>query len=204
MTVNHTTMSESPREPLVITPSQTVGPFFSFCLAPRDRPGIGRASLITPDAIGAPITIEGQVLDGNGAPVPDALIEIWQADGEGRYAGFHRTATASSFTGFGRATCDADGRFTIETVKPASVVDLEGRRSAPHVAIGVFGKGINRRLYTRLYFPDEAANDTDPVLSSVETSRRSSMIARETDGTGRRYAFTIRLQGIDETVFLEA
>jgi len=197
-------MSEPPRERPVITPSQTVGPFFSFCLAPRDRPGIGCASLITPDAVGTRITIEGKVLDGNGAPVPDALIETWQADGDGRYAGFHRAVAGSSFTGFGRATCDADGRFTIETVKPGSVVDLENRRHAPHIAIGVFGKGINRRLYTRLYFPDEPANDTDPVLSCVESNRRSSMIARQTGGAERRYAFTIRLQGVDETVFLEA
>ena len=197
-------MAEPPRKPLVITPSQTVGPFFSFSLAPRDRPGIACARLITSDAVGAPITIEGHVLDGNGAPVPDALLEIWQADGDGRYAGFHRTAAASSFTGFGRATCDADGRFTIETVKPGSIVDVDHRRHAPHIAIGVFGKGINRRLYTRLYFPGEAANDIDPVLSCVDEKRRSLMIARETDGTGRRYAFTIRLQGVDETVFLEA
>lgn len=197
-------MAEPPRKPRVITPSQTVGPFFSFCLAPRDPPGIACARLITSDAVGTPIAIDGRVLDGNGAPVPDALIEIWQADGDGRYAGFHRAAAASSFTGFGRATCDADGRFTIETVKPGSIVDLDDRRHAPHVAIGIFGKGINRRLYTRLYFPDEPTNDTDPVLSCVDEKRRSSMIARQPDGTGRRYAFTIRLQGVDETVFLEA
>ena len=193
-------MSESP----VITPSQTVGPFFSFCLAPRDRPGVGSACLVTSDAVGARITIEGQVLDGNRAPVPDALIEIWQADGEGRYAGFHPAAATSSFTGFGRATCDAGGRFTIETVRPGSVVDVDGRRHAPHIAIGIFGKGINRRLYTRIYFPGEMANGRDPVLSCIAAERRSSMMARETDGAGRRYAFTIRLQGADETVFLDA
>ena len=188
----------------MITPSQTVGPFFSFCLAPRDRPGIGSARLVTPDAIGARITIEGRVLDGSDAPVPDALIEIWQADGEGRYAGFHRARAASSFTGFGRATCDDEGRFTIETVKPGSLADLGGRCHAPHIAIGIFGKGINRRLYTRIYFPDEKANDGDPVLSCVAAAHRSSMIARKTDATGRRYAFTIKLQGADETAFLDA
>ena len=191
------------RDP-VITPSQTVGPFFSFCLAPRDRPGIGSARLVTPDTVGVRITVQGCVLDGDDAPVPDALIEIWQADGEGRYAGFHRARAASAFRGFGRATCDDDGRFTIETVKPGSVVDVDGRRHAPHVALGIFGKGINRRLYTRLYFADEKANDTDPVLSCIAAERRSSLLARNMDATGRQYAFTIRLQGVDETVFLDA
>jgi len=198
------TMSETQRRRSVITPSQTVGPFFSFCLAPRDRPGIASARLVTPDAVGTRITIEGRVLDGNDAPVPDALIEIWQADGEGRFAGFHRAWAASSFTGFGRATCDNEGRFTIETIKPGRVVDVDGRAHAPHIAIGIFGKGINRRLHTRIYFPDERGNDTDPVLSSVSAERRASMIADNVGATGQRYASTIRLQGADETVFLDA
>ena len=196
-------MAETAPERSVITPSQTVGPFFSFCLAPRDRPGIASACLATPDAAGPRVTIEGRVLDGSGVPVPDALVEIWQADGEGRYAGLHRARAGSSFTGFGRATCDEEGRFTIETVKPGSVVDPDGRRHAPHIALGIFGKGINRRLYTRLYFPDEA-NDDDPVLRRVAAGLRSSMIARRSDATGQRYAFTIRLQGAGETVFLDA
>lgn len=195
---------ETRQEPFVITPSQTVGPFFSFCLAPRDREGVGSVGLATPDAVGSRITVVGRVLDGQAAPVPDALIEIWQADGEGRYAGFHRDREAASFAGFGRATCDAEGRFTIETIKPGTVVDRDGRRHAPHIAIGVFGKGINRRLYTRIYFADEKANDVDPVLSSVAGERRSTMIARKCDASGRRYDFEIRLQGLDETVFLEA
>jgi protocatechuate 3,4-dioxygenase alpha subunit len=197
-------LPEARPELSVITPSQTVGPFFSFCLAPRDRPAIGSARLATADAVGMRITIEGRVLDGNDAPVPDALLEIWQADGDGCYAGFHRPLAASSFTGFGRATCDDQGRFSIETVKPGRVVDLDGRVHAPHVAIGIFGKGINRRLYTRLYFPDESANDGDRVLSSVAAERRASMIADKIDAAGHRYAFTIRLQGADETVFLDA
>jgi protocatechuate 3,4-dioxygenase, alpha subunit len=188
----------------VITPSQTVGPFFSFCLTPRDRAGVGSACLVTPDAIGARITVEGRVLDGDEAPVPDALIEIWQADGEGRYRGFHRACESSSFTGFGRTTCNDDGRFTIATVKPGSVVDVEGRRHAPHIAIGIFGKGINRRLYTRIYFPNEEANDGDRVLSCIAADRRASMIAARSDATGQQYAFTIRLQGANETVFLDA
>lgn len=202
--MNTRAMAEAQPEPSMITPSQTVGPFFSLCLAPRDRPGIGSARLATPDAVGQRITIEGRVLDGDHAPVPDALIEIWQADGEGRYAGFHPALACLSFTGFGRATCDGQGRFTIETVKPGRVVDLDGREHAPHIAIGIFGKGINRRLYTRIYFPDESANDGDRVLSSVVAERRASMMAEKVGAAGQRYAFAIRLQGADETVFLDA
>jgi protocatechuate 3,4-dioxygenase alpha subunit len=188
----------------MITPSQTVGPFFSFCLAPRDRPAVASSRLVTADAVGVRIMIEGRVLDGNDAAVPDALIEIWQADGEGRYAGFDRRLAASSFAGFGRATCDRQGRFAIETVKPGSVVDRDGRVDAPPNAVGVFGKGINRRLYKRIYFADENANDSDPVLSSVVAERRASMLAGKADAAGHRYTFTIRLQGADETVFLDA
>jgi protocatechuate 3,4-dioxygenase, alpha subunit len=197
-------MSESPHIPSVITPSQTVGPFFSFCLTPGDRKGLGCDSLAAPDAVGCRISVAGQLLDGFGAPVPDALIEIWQADGEGRYAGFHQRRDASSFTGFARFECDGEGRFMIETVKPGSVVDLDGRRHAPHIAVGVFGKGINRRLYTRIYFADEKANDDDLVLSLVPAERRSTMIAGSSNVEEGRYDFVIRLQGADETVFLDA
>jgi protocatechuate 3,4-dioxygenase, alpha subunit len=197
-------MSELQREPVVITPSQTVGPFFSFCLAPRDRAGIASPRLVTTDAVGSRITILGRVFDGRGAPVPDALIEIWQADGNGRYAGFHRPYKALSFNGFGRATCDDAGRFTIETVKPGSVVDLDERSHAPHIAVGVFGKGINRRLYTRIYFGDEKANERDPLLSSVAAERRSTLIARVSEKNKNNYEFTIRLQGAGETVFFDA
>jgi protocatechuate 3,4-dioxygenase alpha subunit len=196
-------MSEPQRDAVVITPSQTVGPFFSFCLAPRDRAGIASPRLITTDAVGSPITILGRVLDGHGAPVPDALIEIWQADGEGRYAGFHQPWKALSFNGFGRATCDDGGRFTIETVKPGSVVDLDERSHAPHIAVGVFGKGINRRLYTRIYFEDEKANERDPLLLSIASERRSTLIARASQTNKHNYEFTIRLQGADETVFFD-
>ncbi len=196
-------MSEPARDPVVITPSQTVGPFFSFCLAPRDRLGIASARLVTIDAVGPRITILGCVLDGRGAPVPDALIEVWQADGEGRYSGFHRAREAVSFTGFGRATCDDAGCFTIETVKPGSVVDVDDRSYAPHIAVGVFGKGINRRLYTRIYFDDERANERDPLLTSIAEERRSTLIARVSRTSPHSYEFTIRLQGHDETVFLD-
>ena len=191
-------MAESSRKPSTITPSQTVGPFFSFCLTPVDREGVGSVRLAPPNAAGQPIVIEGNVLDGQGAPVPDALIEIWQADGHGQYA-----RDTSSFTGFARFACDDQGRFAIDTIKPGCVIDVDGRRHAPHIAVGIFGKGINRRLYTRIYFADEPSNDDDPVLSSVSKDRRATMIARRSDADVARYDFMIRLQGADETVFLD-
>jgi protocatechuate 3,4-dioxygenase alpha subunit len=189
-------VAERSRKVATITPSQTVGPFFSFCLTPVDREGIG--SVAASDVVGERIAIAGQVLDGQGAPVPDALIEIWQADGEGHYA-----RATSSFTGFARFACDEQGRFTIVTIKPGSVTDIDGRRNAPHIAVGVFGKGINRRLYTRIYFADERSNEDDPVLLSIPAERRSTMIARRSSSDAARYDFVIRLQGADETVFLD-
>lgn len=191
-------MAEPSRKPSTITPSQTVGPFFSTCLTPVDREGIGGGRLANSDGVGERIVITGRVLDGQGAPVPDALIEVWQADGEGRYA-----RGTSSFTGFARCACDEQGRFTIDTIKPGSVIGVDARRQAPHIAVGLFGKGINRRLYTRIYFADERLNDDDPVLSSVPKERRSTMIARRSDPDVARYDFVIRLQGADETVFLD-
>jgi protocatechuate 3,4-dioxygenase alpha subunit len=191
-------VAESSRKPSTITPSQTVGPFFSFCLTPVDREGIGSCRPATPGANGVRIVIAGQVVDGAGAPVPDALIEIWQADGDGHYP-----LDTSSFTGFRRLACDDQGRFTIDTIKPGSIIDVDGRRHAPHIAVGIFGKGINRRLYTRIYFSDEQSNDYDAVLSSVPEGRRSTMTARRSDSDSRRYQFVIRLQGADETVFLD-
>ena len=129
------------------------------------------------------------------------MIEAWQADAEGRYAGAARPG-ASTFTGFGRVECDADGRFVIETIRPGRARAPGGGLQAPHIALGIFAKGLNRRLYTRLYFDDEPSNDADMVLSSVPVARRATLIARR-EGA-QRYTFVIRLQGGDETVFLEA
>jgi protocatechuate 3,4-dioxygenase alpha subunit len=188
----------------VITPSQTVGPFFSFCLT---RPGaplsrLGDHRLVTDGVEGVRVTIGGRMFDGGGRPVPDAMIEIWQADGQGRYARSPSGPVPPSFTGFGRVECDAEGRFVIETVKPGRAPAPGGGLQAPHVALGIFGKGLNRRLYTRLYFDDEPGNDSDLVLTSVPAARRKTLISRST-GKGR-YEFDIRLQGDDETVFFEA
>jgi protocatechuate 3,4-dioxygenase, alpha subunit len=155
------------------TPSQTVGPYFALGLLDR------RANELVPEGI----RISGRVLDGAGEPVPDAMVEIWQADEDGRYR--------PDF-GWGRSGCDAEGRFSFITRKPGRV-----QGQSPHVSVLVFARGLLKAVRTRMYFPDEeAANSTDPVLSAVDEAR--TLVARSTeDGL----EFDIHLQGEDETVF---
>ncbi|MGP9819409.1 protocatechuate 3,4-dioxygenase subunit alpha [Salinarimonas sp. NSM] len=197
-------MTERRVTPSGITPSQTVGPFFAYCLTPEayDARGIAGSMLVTPDATGKRIRIEGRVLDGAGEPVPDAMLEIWQADGEGRYPD---DAADTAFRGFGRAETDADGRFVFVTVKPGAVPGPDGTKQAPHIAVSVFARGLLNRLATRLYFDDEPANAADPVLALVPAERRATLIARR--GGEGEYAFDVRLQGDGdgegETVFFE-
>ena len=189
-----------------ITPAQTVGPFFAFALTPGSAyafAGIVGDDLVTEDTTGEPIVIVGRVLDGEGAPVPDAMVEIWQADGAGRYPD-RATRTNTAFKGFGRSETK-DG-FHFRTVKPGAVPGPEGKPQAPHINVSLFARGILRRMFTRIYFAGEPANDADAILRLVPANRRASLIARR-DGTvdgAPRYVFDIRLQGNDETVFFEA
>ena len=190
-----------------ITPSQTIGPFFAHALTPADdghAPLVG-ADLVTPDAAGEPIRIAGRVVDGAGQPVPDAMVEIWQADGAGRYPG-GAPRPNSGFRGFGRAACDAAGEFAFRTVKPGSVPGPAGRSQAPHIDLGLFARGLLRRLFTRIYFADEPANQADPILALVDPERRATLIARRdaAAGTPPLYRFDIALQGERETVFFES
>jgi protocatechuate 3,4-dioxygenase alpha subunit len=191
-----------------ITPSQTVGPFFGFSLDPRDDykwvQTFGN-DLTTPDAAGERIRIEGRVLDGDGAPVNDAMVEIWQADAAGRYA---HPADArrpnAKFTGFGRIGADAQGAFSFTTIKPGAVPGPDGKMQAPHILIAIFARGMPRQCYTRIYFADEAGNAGDPVLSLVPAARHSTLIAkREERNRQVVYVFDIRLQGENETVFFD-
>jgi protocatechuate 3,4-dioxygenase, alpha subunit len=167
------------------TPSQTIGPFFGFAL-PREG-GDQAVDLATPGAV----RIEGQVLDGAGAPVPDAMLEIWHAGPDGRYA---------DGAGFARCGTDAEGVFHFVTLKPGRVPAPAGRAQAPHLNVVVFARGLLRHLLTRMYFPDEAeANAADPVLSAIEgPEARATLVARNEDGILR---FDVRLQGEAETVF---
>jgi protocatechuate 3,4-dioxygenase alpha subunit len=185
--------------PLGTTPSQTVGPFFGFAL-----PWADGAELVAPDDPAA-IEIEGRVFDGEGAPVDDALVEIWQANRHGRYAHPEDARVElpleDGFSGFGRCPTDAEGRFAFVTVKPGRVPGRDGRAQAPHLGVSVFARGLLKRVVTRLYFPDEhEANAADPVLASIEDPRaRSTLVARQT--APGRLRFDVHLQGPDETAF---
>jgi protocatechuate 3,4-dioxygenase alpha subunit len=191
-----------------ITPSATVGPFFLFGLMPSSMGGtdIITNDLVTPDASGERIHIEGRVLDGDGAVVPDAMIEIWQADAAGRYAGAadQRALPNSAFKGFGRCATDAEGRFRFDTIKPGPVPGPNGAMQAPHIVANVFSRGVLKQMVTRIYFFDEAANASDPVLALVPKERRGTLIAERGSNAGQpTYRFDIRLQGENETVFFE-
>lgn len=190
------------------TPSQTVGPFFAYALTPEqygyDFTSIAGGTLIEGDVPGQRIRIEGRVFDGKGELVPDAMIEIWQADGEGRYA--HPAdprGSNTAFKGFGRmgTGTDPEARFIFDTIKPGSV---DGQQ-APHINVIVFMRGLLLHAFTRIYFSDEAeANGRDPVLKSVPAERRHTLIAaRDEKSTGVVYRLDIHMQGPDETVFFD-
>lgn len=190
-----------------VTPSQTVGPFFHYVLTPRDygTREIFSTDVATPDAAGQPIRIEGYVMDGDGEPIADAMIETWQADGDGRYASARREPANAAFTGFGRGDVDSNGFFSFRTVKPGQVPGPGEVLQAPHVNVGVFARGLLKRLFTRIYFDGEAANERDPILALVPEDRRGTLIAsRRERGDEIVYTFNIRLQGDGETVFFEA
>jgi protocatechuate 3,4-dioxygenase alpha subunit len=170
----------------VETPSQTVGPYLGIGLPWPDGPDVVADN--TPGAF----WIHGEIRDGAGALVQDALVETWQADPDGRFGG--------AFRGFGRCPTDDDGRYAIRTRKPGPVAAPGGGLQAPHLDVSVFARGLLHRVVTRIYFADEPANATDPVLMSVPEQRRSTLIALP-DGDG--YRFDIHLQGEHETVFFE-
>ena len=191
-----------------ITPSATVGPFFLFGLVPSSLGGtdIITNNLVTPDASGERIRIEGRVLDGDGAIVPDALIEIWQADGAGRYASplDARFLPNTAFKGFGRSPTDDAGQFSFETIKPGPVPGPNGAKQAPHIVVNVFSRGVLKQMVTRIYFSDEGANAADPILALVPADRRTTLIAvRQANATETTYRFDVRLQGEGETVFFD-
>ena len=179
-----------------LTPSQTVGPFFHYAL-----PYGAGSRLVPPDSTDA-VRLSGVVLDGAGAPIPDALVEIWQAGPDGSFTdrpGVYDEPTG--FRGFGRCATDADGTYEFVTLKPAGVPTLDGTTQAPHIAMSVFARGMLRRAVTRVYFSDEAeANASDPLLQDVPDDRAATLVAARTDGG---YRFDIRIQGDHETVFLD-
>jgi protocatechuate 3,4-dioxygenase alpha subunit len=207
-------------EPLMReTASQTAGPYVHIGLAPHAagfdifENNFGPV-LTTPETRGEHIRIEGRVFDGIGTPVRDVLLEIWQANAEGKYA--HPAdrqagkALDPSFRGWGRAASDFEtGAYVFETVKPGAVMGRDGRPMAPHINFWIVARGINVGLHTRMYFGDEAeANANDPVIKLIEwEQRRETLIARREEPKGGKgvatYRFDIRLQGEGETVFFD-
>jgi len=171
------------------TPSQTVGPFFSFgfaWLATKDLAPAG-----TTDSV----VIHGHVFDGDGVGVPDAVLEVQQADGAGRFG----RETDPGWRGFGRILTSTTGAYEFSTLKPGRVHAADGSLAAPHIDLSLFARGLLQRVITRLYFPDDQeANEADHVLSGVDPARRGTLVARPDSG---RLRFDIRLQGDAETVF---
>jgi len=198
------------------TTSQTVGPYFQIGLA---RFYID--DLTGPGISGETIEIAGQVFDGDGQPVPDGVIEIWQADAEGKYADPECSRALESigksglpvtelmqaqggqgaFLGFGRVPTEADGTFRFKTIKPGRVPAPDGTLQAPHIAVSIFTRGLLRRLVTRIYFPGEPSNAEDFALELIEEGRRHTLIAKKVRDS--RLEWNVVLQGAEETVFFD-
>lgn len=189
---------------LTATPSQTVGPFFHLAL---DRPEW--ADLTRDNPRGERIVIEGRVTDGDGAPVADACLELWQANAGGRYAHPDDTRTDKpldpNFRGFGRVSTNSEGEFRFTTIRPGAVPGRGNALQAPHIAVALFARGLLKALYTRVYFAGEPANDSDPVLTAIEDpARRQTLIAARREGSDPpTYHFDIVMQGERETAFFE-
>ena len=177
----------------IATPSQTVGPFFHIGLD-----AIAVSDLTTDLGVAERVHISGQVLDGDGKAVIDALIEVWQADRNGAYA-----SPQAPFKGYGRIATDAQGAFSFTTIKPGRVAGLHALLQAPHIAVNVFMRGLLKHLVTRIYFPDEPSNDEDAILTSVTATRRDTLIARPIAGNRQTLTWNILLQGEQETVFFD-
>jgi protocatechuate 3,4-dioxygenase alpha subunit len=176
---------------LRMTGSQTVGPFFRIGLS-----HLYRQALVAD----APLRVRGRVFDGDGTPIPDAILELWQADTRGRYAATpEATAAPADFMGFARIATEADGGFEFRTHKPGRVPGRAGVLQAPHISLHVFMRGLLKPVHTRLYFPDEASNAEDEVLTSVPQARRATLIARSS--APNLLEWDIHMQGERETVF---
>ena len=190
------------------TPSQTVGPFLHVGLVPGPygvREIFGHV-VADADQPGTHIRLQGCIYDGAGNILPDALVEIWQADHQGRYPhpADGRSVTSNSFRGFGRCATDRDGGFAFSTVKPGTVPGPGGTTQAPHINVGIFARGILKRVFTRIYFLGDPANAKDPILGLVPAERRETLMAKPDPAKPSVYRFDIYLQGDKETVFFDA
>lgn len=184
------------------TSSQTVGPYLHIGLSGLNRDDLTEGGR---DLGATSVVIEGRVIDGEGNPVPDGMVEIWQADARGVYAHpddpRHETA-GSTFRGFGRVATQTDGGFRFTTIKPGRVPAPDGQLQAPHLVVSIFMRGLLKHLSTRMYFPDEAgANEQDWILAKVPANRRDTLVARTAEAGVLRW--NIILQGPEETVFFD-
>jgi protocatechuate 3,4-dioxygenase alpha subunit len=188
---------------LQTTTSQTVGPYLHIGLD-----WLNTGNLLGENVSGERVTIAGRVFDGNGAPVPDGMIEIWQANAHGKYAhpdDVRDLPIESGFQGFGRMPTDDNGGFRFTTIKPGRVPGADGALQAPHILVAVFMRGLLKHLVTRIYFPDEPGNAVDPVLNLVPAERRSTLIARPVSPGVLEWNIVIQgdAQGQGETVFFD-
>lgn len=196
--------------PLKESPSQTAGPYVHIGMSPNfaEIRGVYPADLgsvmLADDTPGERIEIAGRITDGDGAPLGDGMLELWQADAGGVYIE-RRVEATPAFTGWGRQPTQADGTYSFKTIKPGRVAGPGGKLQAPHVSLWIVARGINIGLQTRLYFEDEAeANAADWVLNRImDPRRRKTLIARKEAGDVPRYVLDIRLQGENETVFFD-
>jgi len=190
-----------PLQDLIASGSQTVGPFFSFGLTDEIS-----GSIAAPSAAGEHVRVRVRVTDGAGEPVPDAMVEVWQAGPDGRYAepsARDGRTKAPDFVGYARQGTDASGACEFDTVKPGRVADGQGGLQASHLNICLFARGLLRQLHTRVYFDGDPALSEDPALLRVPEDRRATLVARQVAGQSGMWQFDIRMQGEQETVFFD-
>jgi protocatechuate 3,4-dioxygenase alpha subunit len=185
---------------LLTTPSQTVGPYLRIGFT-----ALAVDTIAPSAAAGEHQTIEGHVVDGDGKPVSDAVLEIWQADASGKYAQAEDAtrSAAGKFRGFGRVLTDAQGAFRFTTIKPGPVPGPKGTMQAPHLVVTVFMRGLLKHLLTRIYFPDDPGNAGDPILLLVPAGRRATLVAKRRPQAKAALQWNLVLQGEDETVFFD-
>lgn len=186
----------------VPTPSQTVGPYLHIGLTRKHA----RPCIASPQAKGERVWLKCRVLDGDGAPVNDAMIEIWQADSQGKYnhPDDHQSKNSDpEFQGFGRAASSEDGACEFETIKPGRVPGPGNSLQAPHLNVAVYARGILLQLYTRIYFSGDPANQQDPVLATVPEERRGTLLAQPDPDRAGGWRFDFHLAGPNETVFFD-
>ena len=186
---------------LQATASQTVGPFFDIGLTKYSVPNLAGQAVE-----GQRVTIQGRVLDGDGSPVNDALIEVWQANAHGRYS--HPEDTQDKplqrgFKGFGRVATGGDGAFQFTTIKPGAVPGPHGSLQAPHIVVAVFMRGLLKHVVSRIYFPNDPRNAEDPVLRLVEPERRLTLVATKVPGNEGVLEWNVICSGQNETVFFD-